>query len=299
MGLTVFLQSVFAPGATALVVALALAWKPDATGALGRRAGAAAVMLGVLAGSWASFGAPWPVVASDDWFVWGALGGGALALLLATDPADDSGRGRRLGILLGLLVAASTWSKLSGLVPDFWSSGYHKQALAATALAVAFAAWGAWSAAARLSAARVAPAFVAWAGLASLVLMESGSARGAQTSGLAASALGALMLCSWLRPAGPWLRGASAPFIGLLGMTALMHHGYGDEVAGWPLLLLALPGPLMLLWDRLAPARRAAWRDVLVLLLLTVAPLLLAWWVFASAAPAESSGYGGYGDYGG
>lgn len=296
MGFELFLHTVFAPGLAATLTALLLAWRTDAVGALARRAGPAAWIAGVFAGFWLSFGLPWPVQSSVDWPIWAGVGAWLLAILIppAADPAE--GRGRRLGLaaLLGLGVAAYSLPMTQGLVPRFWETSQWWTVALIAGAATALAAAGSLSLAARLSAARLLPALVVWCSVASGLLMASGSARAAQTAGIGASAAGALMLFSWLKPVGPWAAHLTMPWIALLGVLAVQHLGYGDEVMAWPLLLLAAPGVLHGLWARFADAQRAVWVDIAVLVLLTALPLALGWWWIASAAPDDPYGYGAY-----
>jgi hypothetical protein len=294
MGLTVFLQSVFAPGLVALLAALALAWRADPAGPLARRMGPSAWIAGVFAGYWASFGLPWPLESSTDWPIWAGVGACLLAICISpSERGGDRARRTSLIVLLAAGVTAYCLPMTKPLVPRFWETFAWSTAAAVAGLSAALSAAASMSAAARFSAARYLPALVVWAGLAAGMLMASGSARSAQTAGIAATAAGALLLFSWLRPAGRWHLNLAVPFCALFAVMAVQHYGFGDEVEPWPLLLLAAPGFLQAGWAALPAKPRAAWIDALALLLLTAAPLAVGWWIYASAAPADPYGYGG------
>lgn len=296
MGLTVFLQSVFTPGLAALLTALALAWRVDPTSPYARRMGPSAWIAGVFAGYWASFGMPFPLESSADWPIWAGVGAWFLAICLPpSEQGADRARRTSLVVLLAAGVTAFCLPMTKQLVPRFWETSAWSTTAMVAGLAAAFSAGASMRAAARFSAPRYLPAMVAWAGLAAGLLMASGSARSAQTAGLAAAACGALMLFSWLRPAGRWHHHLATPLCALFGVMAVQHYGFGDEVEPWPLLLLAAPGFLQAAWSMLPGKSRAAWIDASVLLLLTAAPIVAGWWIYASAVPADPYGYGGYG----
>ena len=298
MGFEVFLKSVFAPGMAALLTVAILAWKTGPVSPLARRAGASAWIAGVFAGWWLSFGLPWPVESSVDWPIWGAVG--AWLLAICVPPAEDGqARARTLGlaILLGAGVAGYALPMTEPLVPRFWEKGDWYLVAGVGGLLAGLAAAGSLAAHARFTAARSLPALVAWCGLASGLLMETGSARAAHAAGIGAAAAGAMMLFSWLRPAGSWHRHAGVPLVGLLALLSIQHYGFGDEVVAWPLMVLALPGLLHAAWARFAPQHGAAWRDALTLVLLTALPLAIAWAILLTGAPDDP--YGGYGNYGG
>jgi hypothetical protein len=294
MGWTVFLQSVFAPGLAALLVALALAWRADPASPMARRMGPSAWVAGVFAGYWASFGLPWPLASSADWPIWAGVGAWLLAIFF---PPSEQGEDRKRRVSLSVLIAAGVTAyclpMTEPLVPRFWEASDRSTMAMVAGLSAAFCAAASMSAAARFTAARYLPAMVVWAGLAAGMLMASGSARSAQTAGLAAAAAGALLLFSWLRPAGRWHHNLAAPLCALFAVMAVQHYGFGDEVAPWPLLLLAAPGFLQAAWAAVPGKPRAAWVDILVLVIVTAAPLAVGWWIYASSAPVDPYGYGG------
>lgn len=296
MGWTVFLQSVFAPGLAAMLVALALAWRADPSSPHVRRMGPAAWVAGVFAGYWLSFGLPWPLESSADWPIWAGVGAWLLTVFLPpSEHGNDRVRRTSLMVLLAAGVAAYCLPMTKPLVPRFWETSAWSTAAILAGLAAAFACGSSMLAAARLTAVRYLPAMVAWAGLAAGLLMASGSARSAQTAGLAAAATGALLVFAWLRPAGRWHHNLAAPLCALLAAMAVQHYGFGDEVDPKPLFLLAAPGFLQAGWVAISSKPRAAWIDTLALLLLTATPLAVGWWIYASAVPADPYGYGGYG----
>jgi hypothetical protein len=296
MGLTVFLQSVFAPGFAALVVALLLAWRADPASPLARRMGPLAWIVGVFSGYWASFGLPWPLESSADWPIWAGVGGALLAICIpASEHGADRARRFSLTVLLAAGITAYCLPMTKPLVPRFWDSSDWSTAAVAAGLAAALSCNSSMNTAARFSAVRYLPAMLAWPALAAGLLMASGSARSAQTAGLAAAAAGALMLFSWLRPAGRWHHRLAVPLCALFAAMAVQHYGFGDEVDPKPLFWLAAPGFLQAGWAALPGKPRAAWIDTLALVLLTAAPLLVGWWMFASAVPADPYGPGGYG----
>lgn len=296
MGLTVFLQSVFAPGFAALAVALVLAWRAEPTSPHVRRMGPSAWIAGVFAGYWLSFGMPWPLESSADWPIWAGVGAWLLTVCIPpSERGKDRARRNGLTVLLAAGVTAYCLPMMKPLVPRFWETAQWSAAAMTAGVLAAFSCGSSMSAAARFTSARYVPAMVAWAALAAGLLMASGSARSAQTAGLAAAAAGALMLFSWLRPAGRWHHNLSVPLCALFAVMAVQHYGFGDEVDFKPLLLLAAPGFLQAGWAALPGKPRAAWIDALALVFLTATPLLVGWWMFASAVPAEPYGYGGYG----
>lgn len=296
MGLTVFLDSVFTPGLAALLVGLALTWRTDPASPMTRRMGPSAWIAGVFAGYWASFGMPWPLESSADWPIWAGAGAWFLAICLPpSEQGHDRARRNGMVVLLAAGVTAYCLPMTKPLVPRFWESSDWSTVAMIAGLSAAFSCGASMAAAARLSAVRYLPAMVAWAGLAAGLLMASGSARSAQTAGLAAAAAGALMLFSWIRPAGRWHHRLAAPLCALFAVMAVQHYGFGDEVDPLPLLLLAAPGFLQAAWTALPGKSRPAWVDTLALVLLTAAPLAAGWWIYASAVPADPYGYGGYG----
>ena len=293
MGLVVFLQSVFAPGLAATLTVLLLAWRTDPVGPLARRSGAGAWIAGVFAGYWASFGLPWPVESSVDWPIWAGVGAWLLANFIP--PASEADRKRQLSlaVLIAAGVAGYSLPMTQPLVPRFWETGDQYLVVAAAGLSAGVFVWCSLRAVEKFSPARYLPSIVTWLGLASGLLMASGSARAAQTAGIGAAAAGALMLFSWLRPDGMWHRRVAVPVIGLLAVLAVQHYGFGDEVGAWPLFMLGVPGLPHRIWARFAKPERAGWVDALVLCILSALPL--AWGWIAYAMNASDDPYGGYG----
>ena len=280
MGLELLARGVLAPGAAAVVVALLLERIPG----LRPRVGALAFVLALTVGFVLSFGSPVPLRESWQWPLLGSvLAGVAVALTarMRTTQTPQAGSTSEIELPAAAAIAAAgvgttAWRMLDGLVPEFWARGRHAGVVLVAALLAITAVRGVQAAKRRFSDARLGWALAAWPALAAGVLMTAGTARGAQTAGLAAAALGGPLLPALARPNLARLGAASVPLAVLLVLLAAQHYGFGDEVSPWPMVLIGLPGALLGLAARRLRVTRAAWVEALALVLVVTLPLAAA-----------------------
>lgn len=198
----------------------------------------------------------------------------------------------------GLLAAVVGWYLLDGLVPRFLEPGTRTAQVLLGGTLAASAAVGATLAALRVPASRLGVAWGLWPAAAAVVFVATGAAKSAQLAGMAASALGGLVLWAWLRPAHDWLSRTAAPLVVLLGLAALQHLGYGSEVGPLPMALILVPGLLLGLWTLLRPVTLPAAAESVLLALLVLAPLSVGLLLSASGSAGSEDSYGGYDPYG-
>lgn len=296
MDLPLFLQSVAAPAAVGLVVAWLLVGRSWSGGPLAHRAAALAVGAAMWAGFLASFGFPWPISSVWMWPIWGV----AAACLAYVGVAPRAGKlvgAAQTCLVAGLLVlaiAAIAYPMMGRLVPRTWSQSEHVLSVLALAGAGFPVIAASVYADARLTAIRLGPGLVLWAAGSAAILMELGTARGAQTLGFAAAGLSAIYLGALWSPNRPWTQGASAVLVATLALTGLQQFGYGDETPLWPLLALLSPPLLHAAWARFGSRPHRPAVDWLALTFLSAAPLAATWWILSATAADDPYGYGAY-----
>jgi hypothetical protein len=271
--LRVVLGGVVLPGVIGAALALAGAWVArGARDGSPREAlaealpalGVGAAVFGVLAVLAAA--PPWPPAESTHWVAWGALIGGALAVV--TSVARGMA-GRWGATLAAALVAATAWWLMSGLLANLGASLGDPEAARTwtTALAVGTALlwWQLDAVAVRLPPAGFAVLATVLATGASVAVVLGRTALGAQLLGGVAAATGGIALVALLPPfRGAPLRAVAVPVavaVGLVLATA-RHFAYLSTAAVVlvllaplvPLTVAALPG----LTERLGTVARAA-----------------------------------------
>jgi hypothetical protein len=267
----------FGVGLPAIIVAIVLviAWRPwrsQRTPAGGEWGGPLALGAGFAAGYLALFGRPpFPPIDSTDWLFF-------LAVLLAVSGVID-GLWRLPGWLrcvVGLAVAALTvTSLLSPLVRNTWGPAEGAAWLAALAAIV----WLVWSSldalAGRDGNDSLVLQLVAVSGMASLVLMLSGSLKLAQLGGAQTAALGASLLVSLVSRSRGFARGAIPVFVVLSSGLMISGHFFASLTAANALLLGAAP---LLCWIDQIPTvhNLRRWQRVVVRTIAVLIPCLAA-----------------------
>jgi len=295
MEFNLVLNSVIAPAMTALLTAVVLT--KVLRGLNDRCVGTAAVAAAIWTGFILSFETPWPVTSSWMWPIWSVAAVGCMYVLCAPEQQRKIGGLQTFATSAALAVACAVvaYPMLSKLVPRIWTA--NDQLLAV--LVMMAASLPAFAAGiyvdGRQTAIRHCPALIVWAAGGSLVLMQMGTARGAQTLGFAVASLSAVYLLALWQPRFSWVHGVTSILTGLLAVTSLQQYGYGDETPVWPLLALLLPPVLHAIWTRFCSRQNRPMLDLVALASLSAAPLALTVWLLKSAVADDPYGYGGYG----
>jgi hypothetical protein len=255
-----------------------------------RGAAQAALPVACLAGSLALWGWPgFPPLLAEGWLPFVAAAALAAGLLDRLWLPESRARA-----VPWILLAAFTIGSVLGPRRKVWSPGESAAWHGALVLGLAALQAALERAALRRAGASLPLAAFIWSSGTAAALAVTGSLKYGQLAGLAAAALGAAVVVSWIRPGLSLAHGPAATLVAWNGALLVLGYFYSDLPA-LPALLLAASPLTLLIGEAGFVAGRRPWVGALVRAILVAAPVgtafLIAAWPTLVPAPGQKYPY--------